>query len=293
MKTTNFPSGEDYILNRAIMVVGSHADDNEIACGGTLLKYRDRGYDVVYVMATNNMSGAAVITDENGKRVDVLKEPPVEMMARRKSECAAAATMLGTTPIHLDHPQRHYNSSDGSQVKINFGSPLPEGIDVNIPSILTASEDTASVKRLADLILEKQPEIIFTHSVTQVNIEHFGTMLLVTKAYWLAVEQGFKGGLLTWREAILNLGDHNCKWDTFVDYTPYLQKKMELIHYHRCQKPDALSPDFGHNRLAKWWGSACGCGAAEVFLWINRPMHRNQFGNVYPELTLELLQNSK
>lgn len=293
MQTTNFPSGEDYILNRAIMVVGSHADDNEISCGGTLLKYHERGYDIVYVMSTNNMSGSAVITDENNKRIDVLKEPPADMMARRKKECAAGAAMLGTKPIHLDHPQRHYNGDEGQQIKINFGSPLPKGIDTTIPSILTASEDKASIKRLVDLILQTQPEIIFTHSVTQVNIEHFATMLLVTKAYWQAVEQGFKGGMLTWREVILNLGDHNCTWDTYVDYTPLLDKKMQLVHCHHCQKPDALAPDFGHRRLAKWWGSACNCGAAEVFVWVNRPTHRNEFGNVYADLTMELLQNSR
>lgn len=293
MNVTNFPSGEDYILNRSIMVVGSHADDNEISCGGTLLKYRDRGYDIIYVQSTNNMSGGWHDLNEKGEVVTVALEGPVDMARRRKRECDAGAAVLGTKPIHLDHPQRHYNGPEGRQIKLAFGSPVPEGVTPNTPTILTAHEDAASVQRLADLIVQTAPEIIFTHGLAQRNIEHFATSLLVTNAYWKAVDAGFKGGLLHWREAILHLGEFNCRWETFVDYTPFLQRKMELILCHKCQKPDALKPDFGHRRLAKWWGSACGCGAAEVFTWVNRPAHRNDFGPVHADLTLELLQNSR
>jgi len=45
------------MVNRSLMAVGAHADDIEICVGGTLLKYRDLGYEIVYVMATNNFSG--------------------------------------------------------------------------------------------------------------------------------------------------------------------------------------------------------------------------------------------
>lgn len=38
------------------MAIGAHADDIELNVGGTLAKYREMGYDVVYVMSTNNMS---------------------------------------------------------------------------------------------------------------------------------------------------------------------------------------------------------------------------------------------
>ncbi len=293
MALTNFPSGENYILNRSLMVIGSHADDNEISCGGTMLKYRDLGYDIIYVQSTNNMSGAWHDLDEQGQVRLVAREEPLDMAQRRKRECAAGAQVLGTTPIHLDHPQRHYNGPEGQQIKLTFGCPLPAGVALQTPTILTAHEDPVSVRRLADLILQHQPEMIFTHGVAQKNIEHFATSLLVTEAFWLAVSDGFKGGLLHWREAILHLGPANCRWDTFIDYTPYLQRKMELILCHACQKPDALQPNFGHRRLAQWYGGSCGVGAAEVFTWVQRPTHRNSFGPVYPELTMELLNHSR
>lgn len=293
MQKTLFPSGEDYILNRSIMIVGAHADDNEIHCGGTALKYHDRGYDIVYVQSTNNMSGDVSYLKPDGTIGTHPKEGPVKMMARRKAECDAAAAMLGTKPIHLDHPQRHYNGLDGRQVKVKHGAPLPEGIPADVPTILTAFEDDAAVQRMTDLILKTAPEVIFTHGVAQVNPEHYATSLLVTTAYWKAVDAGYQGALLHWREAHLGLGEINCQWETFVDYTPFLAKKMELISKHACQMPKAMLPDFGHLRLAKWWGSACGCGAAEVFTWVNRGRHRNATGPVFPELSLELIQNNR
>ena len=44
-------------LNRALMAVGAHADDIEINVGGTCLKYHELGYEIDYVMSTNNFSG--------------------------------------------------------------------------------------------------------------------------------------------------------------------------------------------------------------------------------------------
>ena len=43
--------------NRILMVIGAHADDIELNVGGTLVKYHEMGYEIVYVMSTNNMSG--------------------------------------------------------------------------------------------------------------------------------------------------------------------------------------------------------------------------------------------
>ncbi|HPN85245.1 MAG TPA: PIG-L family deacetylase, partial [Victivallales bacterium] len=255
-------------MKKVVMAIGAHADDIEIQAGGTLLKYRDAGYEVVYVMSTNNMSGGVSEIMPDGQR-KTTKETTIPMMNRRKKECEKAAGILGTEPIHLDHPQRHYwNGSE--TVELRYGCSLPEGVPPNVPSIMTAYEDKVSVDALADLILKKNPECILTHPVAQVNVEHFSTCILATRAYWKAVAAGFKGGMLHWREHHTEFGDFYCRWETFVDYTPYLEKKMELIGAHRCQMPGYYLPDFGHRVLALKWGTACGCGAAEAFTWVRR-----------------------
>ncbi|MBN1672846.1 MAG: PIG-L family deacetylase [Kiritimatiellae bacterium] len=281
-------------MNRSIMSVGAHADDIEIQTGGTLLKYRDLGYEVIYVMATNNMSGAVSERLPDGTRRKT-HEGPVDMMARRKGECDDAAAALGTTPIHLDHPQRHYNPGpEGERLELRYGCVLPEGVPENVPSILTAAEDPASVTRLADLIQERDPECILTHGVAQHNVEHFATGLLTTVAFWQAAEQGYRGALLHWREAHKLHGDFNCRWETFVDCTRYLDEKAELIGRHRCQMPMAGDPDFAHKLMTQYRGQACGCGAAELFTWVRRSQYRDDTGAIaYPPLTLELVRNTR
>lgn len=278
-------------MKQRIMAVGAHADDIELQVGGTLLKYHAAGYEIVYVMSTNNMAGSASVRLGDGT-VEKVMEPPLMMMKRRKGECSDAAKMLGTVPVHLDHPQRHYWDG-GKTVRMAYGSPLPEGVPADVPPIITAYEDEKSVTRLTNLILEKNPECILTHPVAQVDVEHFSTCRLVTNAYWKAVESGFKGALIYWRECHMIFGDFNCRWETFIDYTPFLEEKMRLIGMHRCQMPNAHLPDFAHRILAQRWGAACGCGAAEVFCWCRRAERMELDDPVYRPLTLELLQNSR
>lgn len=275
------------------MVVGAHADDNEIHVGGTLLKYHALGYDIIYVMSTNNMSGGANELQPDGTVKKLPPEGTVKMSARRKGECDAAAAVLDTKPIHLDHPQRHYRDEGGQKFELCYGSPLPAGVPADVPSILTACEHKPSIEKLAELILEHDPECVLTHGVNQVNIEHFATGLLTTNAYWQAVDQGFKGALLQWVEAHTRHGEAQMRWDTYVDYTPHLDEKMKLIGKHACQKPLAHEPNFGQRLQAKWWGSACGCGAAEVFQWVSRPRHRDDQGPILGDLMLELINHTQ
>ena len=125
------------------------------------------------------------------------------------------------------------------------------------------------------------------------NIEHFATSLLATQAYWQAVDRGFRGVMLHWREAHTRHGESNCQWDTFVDYSRYLDRKMQLIGLHRCQMPTAHLPDFGHRQLATLRGRACGCEAAEVSTWVRHADYRDTQGMAYPSLTMELVQNAR
>ncbi|MEO6906469.1 MAG: PIG-L family deacetylase [Abditibacteriaceae bacterium] len=285
-------------VRRVIMAVGSHADDLEIDVGATLLKYHDLGYEIVYVMSTNNMSGSNHVLQEDGS-ITTTNETPVDMMARRKRECDDAAKVLSTTPIHLDHPQGGYNTGHNEErVLLTYGCALPEGILLDIPSILIASKDDASVQRLADLILEKDAECVMTHSPSDTNIEHCATSLLVTTAFWQAVEKGYEGGLLFWNEGHTLNGDFYCRWDTYIDGTGYLDRKMELLGLHRCQKPNAHFPKFGQRLLCEWRGKLCGCEMAELFIWVRRPVRRSAkvsgvASAVMGEFTAELMQNSR
>lgn len=282
------------INKQKVMSIGAHADDIEAASGGTLLKCKKNGYEIVYVMSTNNMSGGTRLLQPDGS-IKSLKESNVDMMARRKRECDDAAAMLDTTPIHLDHPQRHYKNENFETLELRYGCSLPEGVSENIPSILTAYEDADSVTRLVDLILEHDPATIFCHGMSSGNIEHLATALLATKAYWQAVDAGYKGSMLHYREDDTAYGPINAKWDTFVDISDYLDERMELLGKHACQMPTAHDPEHGHRLRVMKKGVACGCKAAETFTWVNfdRRVDLDARLQYFSPLQTELFQNSK
>lgn len=282
----------DYDLNQAIMAIGAHADDIEIEVGGTLEKYFRQGYEIVYVMSTNNMSGAVSSLQPDGTRTS-RNEATTEMIKRRKRECDNAAKEWNTTPIHLDHPQRHYTDENLQRVELRYGCPRPATVDPDVPTIITAFEHGPSVERLKNLMLEKNPEVIFTHGPLAMNPEHFCTGLLVAKAYWAAVAEGFKGALLLWREVHTHFGPAHIRWDTYVDYTGLVDRKMELIGKHACQMPHFADPGFGHRIVSQERGKATGCGAAEVFTWVKSSAHANAAGPIYGSLMMELLNNSR
>lgn len=267
--------------NRTVMAIGAHADDIELNVGGTLLKYRDAGYKIVYVMSTNNFSGGWSKLKPDGT-VESSKPPYHVIEPQRKKEVAAAAEVLGATVVHLDHPQRHYTRDDGTVAEVRYGSELPKGLPADIPTILTACEHKPSIAKLADLIVEHSPEVIITHGCAAGNPEHFATALLVANAYDEAVKRGYQGLLLQWRELCITAhGRLNEIWNTFVDITGYEKKRLDLIGLHACQIPIPARLD-----LPKM-GAACGCGEAEAFILIK--------GNLQPwphqTLALEIMGN--
>jgi len=243
-----------------LMVVGAHCDDIELCYGATMLKYHEQfGYEIVYVQSTNNMSGSwteavegeraatapkvpAWVTDIQSTRVNrrmVHQVPWYIEMAQRKLEAAnSASKFFHTEPIHLDYAQRHYWNRDLKMVDLRYGSPPPDCLDPEIPTIMTACDDPSAINRVADLILEKDPEVILTHAAVDYTFEHTGTTLLMKHAFNKALEKGYDGSLLcSIPHGGMGMGKFFDRWDSFVDTTGYLAKKYEAIGMHACQMP--------------------------------------------------------
>lgn len=256
------------------MAIGAHADDVELHFGGTLFKYIDRGYEPVYVMSTNNMSGSIRTPDGRGNWPKTIAKGVIDTMEYRKRETADAAALYGVEPIHLDHPQRACRhlaeSGEWVSLEVHFGAPLPEGIPAGVPTILTAFAHPEPVAKLAALIRERDPEVVLTQGHAEVNPEHYGTLLLVVKAYWKAVSEGYEGSLLYGPRRFTELGRMASCWETFIDITGYLEKRMESVQKHVSQYPPEFEHGVKHWRdLAEWRGSVCGVGAADVYNFVN------------------------
>ena len=258
-------------MNKTIMAVGAHADDVEIQFGGTLFKYLDKGYSVVYVQSTNNMSGSKRQRQPDGSWKGQ-GFGAVETMRYRKAECEAAAALFHTTPVHLDHPQRHYRRDDGTKGEVRYGCDLPPGVPPDVPSILTAHEDVDSVRRVTDLMLTHDPEIVFSHGFVDKNPEHTTTALLVTAAYWKAVEAGYRGSLVHSVKVRFQtgFGRFHGRWETWTDVTGFEDRKIESIQKHVSQfPPDFVDGDRYYRAFLAEYGATCGVGAAELFAFVN------------------------
>lgn len=251
-------------VNRALMAVGAHADDIEFNVGGTLLKYHSLGYEIDYVMSTNNFSGTWKVRQDDGslKRVQPTWE---DMMAKRKEEAAAAAAEVGTEPVFLDHPQTRYLNAAGDTVEVRYGAEVPGDFGPDTPTILTALADPEAVKVMTDLIVERNPEAVMVHGMISNNLEHVATCLLVTKAYRLAVEVGYQGMLLHWHEpGVGHFGDAYQCWDTYVDATDFWERKIEWIGAHASMVPNPAEADYFSPDVIR------GCAQGEAFNVIDR-----------------------
>ena len=269
-------------MKKTILVVAAHADDMELSMGATALKYLDRGYDFHIVYSTNNMSGEYAWINEDGRIVS-RHVPPTEEMRIRKAEAAKAAAFFGTEPVHLDYPQRHYFLDDaGTRVDVNFGSPVPEGIAADRPTILTAHEYPAEVSKLAEMIVRWDPEVIFTMGPVDTNPEHSGTCYLTMKARCKAAQAGCDNTLIyCTTPAPLHIAPLYDCFDTFIDTGGYMARKNEVVGCHASQKPRPEVLDYRDWEV----GARCGCETAEAFVIGERARYKTG------PLTAELLKN--
>lgn len=259
-------------VNLALMAVGAHADDIEFNVGGTLLKYHDAGYEIDYVMSTNNMSGAWKIRLPDGT---LKREEPAwdTLMPKRKEEAAAAAAVVGAEPVHLDHPQRHFINDRGEKIELRYGVEKPGKAGPEMPTILTAHEDPGSVRQMADLIVARNPEAVMVHGMVSNNLEHAATCLLATRAYWQAAEKGYQGMLLHWHEiGTGEFADAYLRWDSWVDVTGVWQRKLDWIGVHACMVPNPAEAEHCSRDVVY------GCAQAEAFNIVSRG--RRYFDNL-------------
>ena len=272
--------------NKSLMGFFAHADDIEFAIGGTCLKYTARGYKVDYIMSTNNMSGEYHKVERDGS-VSRIPCVPQEMEPVRKQEAAAGAACLGCVPLHLDYPQRHYYTENGQREKISigYGMPAPQGVDCSLPNIMIAHEYKEEVTKVADLILERDPEVIFTHSCCSASPEHYATALLAAKGYAQAVKRGYAGDLFFMSEICESsffLRNH-IQWDSFIDISGCRQAQFDLIRCHISMVPVPERMDYLD------FTPICGVKDAEIVTWFR--CGSGKAPNVRGELSQELREH--
>lgn len=221
--------------NNVVAVIVAHADDEVLGCGGTIARFVAEGRKVHVLVMSDG-----VTSRWGGDKFDGQSE-----LAARNRAAREANDILGAASLQVnDLPD---NRMDGL-----------DRLDV--------------VKQVEEFITRVRPELVLTHHLGDVNIDHRVVHDSVVTA--CRPQPGF-----CVRELMFFEVPSSTEWrpahsalpfwpNVFIDITSTLEKKKQALRAYA----DELR-DFPHPRsivavesLARWRGATAGVEAAEAFL---------------------------
>ena len=217
------------------MAIVAHPDDTEFLCGGTVARWCDEGWEVIYIVATSG---------DKGTRDPNLSSQ--ELAAIREREQREAAAVLGVKEvIYLGYP-------DGF---------LEETLDLR--------------EQLVRLLRRYQPQVVVTWDGFRRNFNHRDHRVIGRVAYDavfpaartpLYHPEHLRQGLEPYRASELLLAGSE-EPDYHVDISAYLDRKLEALRRHVSQVGDRPRREMA-TRLRRWHreaGKKAGYKYAESF----------------------------
>lgn len=219
--------------NMRILAIGCHPDDIEIACAGTLAKYKNSGHDVIICHVANGDLGHAVIM-------------PEELREIRKKEAQLSGTIIGAEVVTCDigdlrvyEGQKEYRDKIVDVIRYS----QPDLIITHCPD--DYMPDHVAVSKLVF-------DASFAASVPHYETEAKGTAALTPIFYMDTLA-----------------GVNFCPTE-YVDITDTMEQKLEMLEKHVSQMKwmrDHDHIDFAEfvRTCARFRGLQCGVQYAEAF----------------------------
>lgn len=216
-----------------VLAIGCHPDDIEVACAGTLARYKKRGDDVIMCHVANGNMGHAVIL-------------PDELREMRKKEAQASGAVIGAEVISCDIGDLMvYDGQKQQRDKmvdiIRFSQP---------DLIITHSPNDYMPDHLA------VSRLVFDAAFTA-SVPHYETELKETAAVTPIFYMDTLAGV-------------NFSPTEYVDITDTIDPKLDMLEKHVSQMKwmrDHDNIDFAEFVLtcARFRGLQCGVKYAEAF----------------------------
>lgn len=215
-----------------VLAIGAHPDDIEIACAGTLLKCKARGDEVFVCHLSNGDLGHEIIQ-------------PDELGVMRQKEAKNAGSLGGFTVIWGGFTD------------------------------LCIFDNKEAVDKVVKVIRDVDPDFIITHNPDDYMPDHTATSKLVFSACFSATVPHYKAE--TDKPAKLvpifymdTLCGVNFNPTEYVDVTPFIDKKLEMLNCHESQivwMRDHDNIDFPDmvKTCSRYRGFQCGADYAEGF----------------------------
>lgn len=213
-----------------VMVVAPHPDDETLGCGGTLLRHIANG-DVVHWLIVTDMQ------TEYGF--------PEAQVKRRQAEIQKVSMAFGFSKVH------------------NLGLP---------PAKLDAVPMGDLVLSIGQIIKKISPAVVYLPFRGDVHTDHavvFDAVASCAKWFrYASILRVLCYETLSETEFDLNPEGARFSPNSFVDITPYIDRKIEIAEIYEEEIGEFPFPrSAGALRaLAQVRGATCGCHAAESFM---------------------------
>jgi LmbE family N-acetylglucosaminyl deacetylase len=225
-----------------ILVVAAHPDDEVLGCGGTIARRAAMGDAVtIAILAQGAMSRAGKGDASSYRR---------QVKQLRKSSQRAASILGAGQVVHFDFPD---NRMDGVDL-----------LDI--------------VKTVEQCVERYEPQVIYTHHVGDLNVDH----IQVAKAVLTAarplprsrISEIYSFEVLSSSEWGAGPAGESFRPTCFVEVSSYLEKKLEALSVYETEIsefPHPRSPEV-IRALASRRGSQAGLNAAEGFVLLRSIM---------------------
>lgn len=213
-----------------VLAIAPHPDDETLGCGGTLLRHVADG-DVVHWLIVTDMRTSHGFSET--------------AVSRRQTEIQKVAAVYGVTKIHsLGFPSAKLDT-------------LPKG-DL--------------VGSISQVIKETSPAVVYLPFRGDVHTDHavvFDAAVSCTKWFrYPSIRRVLCYETLSETEFGLNPEGAKFTPNSFVDITPYIDRKIEIAQMYEGEMGEFPFPRSAEalRALAQVRGATCGCQAAESFM---------------------------
>lgn len=230
-----------------ILVIAAHPDDEILGMGGTIKKYTDAKNTVkIVIMATGIFARRSSNLKNSSNYSMTEKEIKTAELQLKKLRVQAknAAKIVGVSDVEfLDFPDNEMDTISNLQV----------------------------TKSIENIIEKFNPEIVYTHSQNDVNIDH----KIIHNATITATRPKSKTSI----KSVFSFEiPSSTEWNfessfspnVFVDISKELSKKVKAMESYKSELrkfPHPRSKE-GLEAIAKRWGTVSGFNAAEAFCLI-------------------------